>query len=468
MTSAPPPLLAEPPLPSEGVASHSPPRGHVPEGWLERPLPGLTFADAICRILDCPSIQALGGPTDAYSLLSWGSVLERHPPAGGLPDERDGRHAPPGACRLSIPPPDANQASRSHRADLDRHPRGWSIPAGSPTLVQMDYEYPATAARLWRPAGYVQWDAEGKAWLRAQTGEMLTAMASDLDRPAQALPPITLRDPMQARWTQAEHARRHATLQEGIAAGAIYQANLTMPFLGRLQRHRDQDAAIALALRASSPAPYAAWFRSGAQAIVSCSPECFLRQRGVHIASDPIKGTTPRIPGQEQARRAALAASAKDGAELAMIIDLVRNDLGRVAAAGSVAVSDPGSVMDLPYVHHRVASVTARLRPGQGGADAVAACFPAGSITGAPKRSAMHLLAEVEAGARGPYCGAFGWWDDAGNMDLAVAIRTVVMDGDALRFDAGGGIVADSQAQDEWRELHAKAATMAAACGGGR
>jgi para-aminobenzoate synthetase component 1 len=198
--------------------------------------------------------------------------------------------------------------------------------------------------------------------------------------------------------------------------------------------------------------------------VVSNSPECFLRQRGEVIVSEPIKGTRRRVAGAEAATRSALLASAKDNAELTMIVDLVRNDLGRVARPGSVAVL-AGGIMDLPYVHHLVGRIGAVLRPGQGLADAARAAFPAGSITGAPKIRAMQIIAALEAGPRGAYCGSFGWIG-AGHADLAVAIRTLTVADDAVRLHAGGGIVADSDGAAEWDEVRAKAAAMAAALGG--
>ncbi len=254
-------------------------------------------------------------------------------------------------------------------------------------------------------------------------------------------------------------------MQAYIAAGDIYQANLTVPFRATLQAGAHRDLALFLALAAASPAPFAAFFRgAGGRSVVSHSPECFLALRGGALASAPIKGTRRRVAGAEAATRAALLGADKDRAELAMIVDLVRNDLGRVAAPGSVRVASPARVLDLPYVHHLVARITARLAPGLGAGDAIRAAFPAGSITGAPKLRAMQIIAELEAGPRGPYCGAFGWLG-GGDAELAVAIRTLVVDGDGVRLDAGGGIVADSVPAAEWDEVHAKAAAMAAALG---
>jgi anthranilate/para-aminobenzoate synthase component I len=178
----------------------------------------------------------------------------------------------------------------------------------------------------------------------------------------------------------------------------------------------------------------------------------------------PIKGTRRREAGHEAAVRAELASAPKDAAELAMIVDLVRNDLGRVAQPGSVRVADAGHLIDLPYVHHRAARVEATLRDGLTLADAVLAAFPAGSITGAPKLRAMQILAELEGTPRGAYCGAFGWLGAHGG-DLAVAIRTASISGDDLTFHAGGGIVWDSDPASEWDEVQAKVSGFARAMG---
>lgn len=205
-------------------------------------------------------------------------------------------------------------------------------------------------------------------------------------------------------------------------------------------------------------------WRQGGREIISHSPELFLNQRGRQVVSEPIKGTRRRVPGHEAAVRTELLQAGKDNAELAMIVDLVRNDLGRIATPGTVHVRDRLAVMDLPYVHHLYAAVTAELLPGHNLPDLLAAAFPAGSITGAPKIKAMEILQELEVAERGPYCGSIGWWgSDA--CCLSVAIRTMVVEQGTVRFDAGGGIVADSDPAAEWQEVLAKAGPMAAACG---
>jgi para-aminobenzoate synthetase component I len=214
-----------------------------------------------------------------------------------------------------------------------------------------------------------------------------------------------------------------------------------------------------------SAAPFAGFFRSpGRPSVISHSPECFLAQRGRRVISVPIKGTRRRLPGREQETRAALASAPKDNAELAMIVDLVRNDLGRVAIPGSVQVVDHGHLIDLSHVHHRAARIEATLTSERSLRDVVAAAFPAGSITGAPKLRAMQILRELEGGSRGAYCGAFGWMNSH-SADLAVAIRTASITDNLLSFHAGGGIVWDSEARAEWDEVHAKAAGFAHAIG---
>jgi para-aminobenzoate synthetase component 1 len=183
------------------------------------------------------------------------------------------------------------------------------------------------------------------------------------------------------------------------------------------------------------------------------------------LRSEPIKGTRPRTQGKEAAVSAELLASVKDRAELAMIVDLVRNDLGRIAEVGSVAAAAEPSLMHLDYVHHTYYRVTAKPQAGTGVRDWLGASFPPGSITGAPKIEAMKLLQELEGVERGPYCGCFGWLG-AGSCALAVAIRTMVIAGNRVRFSAGGGIVADSQPSAEWDEVLAKAARMMQALSG--
>ncbi|MGD0089674.1 MAG: anthranilate synthase component I family protein [Planctomycetota bacterium] len=250
-----------------------------------------------------------------------------------------------------------------------------------------------------------------------------------------------------------------------IAAGDIYQVNLAQRFTVPWALPPE---ALYWRLRQQSPAEYGAFLGSAlvgnGQTLCSISPELFLRLRRGEVETRPIKGTRPRGwaggPDDATARRE-LEASAKERAELNMIVDLERNDLGRVCEYGSVRVVTPGQIEELPTVFHRVATVTGRLRGCCGAVDLLQAAFPGGSVTGAPKIRAMEIIAELEPVRRGPYCGAIGWLGLDGDMDLSIAIRTALCDGPRglAHYHAGSGIVADSGPEQEFEEtLHKTAA----------
>ncbi len=241
-----------------------------------------------------------------------------------------------------------------------------------------------------------------------------------------------------------------------IAAGDIYQVNLSQ----RFQCEVDASAPeLYRALRESNPAPYCAYLDIGEAQILSSSPECFLNIHDRHVVTRPIKGTRPRGATSEEDTRIAaeLLASPKDNAELVMITDLERNDLGRVCEFGSVRVSELVRVETYATVHHLVSTVEGRLRGDVSPVDCVRACFPGGSITGAPKIRAMEIIDELEPHARGVYTGAIGFLGYNGLTHLNVAIRTVVQQGRELTFHAGGGIVADSEPDAEYDETLVKA-----------
>jgi anthranilate/para-aminobenzoate synthase component I len=359
-----------------------------------------------------------------------------------------------------VPPPEA-----------DAHwGRTWGCVPPESAFIQLDYEFPAADPRSAMPrvvfaAHVVRWDADGRCSLHGPDEAVLAAMAQELDRSAPPPLPAAFADALTPAWDGELHGQRVERIRAWIAAGDCYQANLAVPFRARLKPGRHRDLAAFLQLMGGSPAPFAGFFRSpGRPSVISHSPECFLSQRGRRLVSVPIKGTRRREPGNEDAVRSELASAPKDAAELAMIVDLVRNDLGRVAVPGSVRVADAGHLIDLPYVHHRAARVEAELRDGLTLADAVLAAFPAGSITGAPKLRAMQILRDLEGTARGAYCGAFGWLGAHGG-DLAVAIRTASIQADDLTFHAGGGIVWDSDPGSEWDEVQAKVSGFARALG---
>ncbi len=252
-----------------------------------------------------------------------------------------------------------------------------------------------------------------------------------------------------------------AVLQEAIRAGDIYQANLTFPLAGSF---RGDPLAIYAALRSQARAGYGGVVFDGQHWLLSLSPELFVSLHDGAAKAKPMKGTRPRSPDPQadQALAAELATSAKDKAENLMIVDLMRNDLSRVAEPGSVHVDAPFAVESYPTVHQMVTTVRARLAEGQGAMNLVRALFPCGSITGAPKVRAMELIGQVERDARGPYCGAIGRIDARGDAAFNVAIRTLRLteiengQGTAV-LGVGSAIVADSEALPEWRESLLKA-----------
>jgi para-aminobenzoate synthetase component 1 len=248
---------------------------------------------------------------------------------------------------------------------------------------------------------------------------------------------------------------------EYIAAGDVFQVNLSQRFSAR---GSFDPLDLYLRLRDRSPAPFAAYLRWDDLAVVSASPEWFYQTRGDRIVTRPIKGTRPR--GQTEADDARLAselaASPKDRAELAMIVDLERNDLGRVCRYGSVVVRDALRIESFAQVHHLVATVEGRIRPGIGPVDVIRAMFPGGSITGAPKIRAMEIIDELEPNRRSLYTGAIGYLSRGGSSAFNIAIRTILVEGDRASYQVGGGIVADSDPEDEYEETLAKGRALRA------
>ena len=277
---------------------------------------------------------------------------------------------------------------------------------------------------------------------------------------AHAQPGIAQIGPVEPQVSPGGYAKMFGAMQDAIAAGDIYQANLTFPLAGSF---RGDPLALYAAIRPAAGAGYGGIVFDGTHWLLSLSPELFFATRDDMAMVKPMKGTRPRgRDGAEDARLAAeLSSSVKDRAENLMIVDLMRNDLSRVAEAGSVKVDRPFAVESYPTVHQMVTTVRARLQPGRGAADLLRALFPCGSITGAPKIRAMELINAVERDARGPYCGAIGRIDAAGDAAFNVAIRTLrLTPGENGRGKAvlgvGSAIVADSEALPEWRECLVK------------
>lgn len=242
-----------------------------------------------------------------------------------------------------------------------------------------------------------------------------------------------------------------------IAAGDVYQANLSQSFSATVSG--GGLFGLYEVLRDVSPAPMASYIALEGREVLSSSPETFLKISGRGIETRPIKGTRPRFSDPDEDRRSAyeLQTSAKEIAELVMITDLLRNDLGQVCEFGSVGVSEMLQLESLAQVHHLVSTVSGRMRPEIGVADALSACFPGGSITGAPKKRAMEIIQELENSKRGVYCGAVGWLGFNGESSFNIAIRTLVRQHGRVIYRVGAGIVADSDPELEYQETLYKA-----------
>jgi para-aminobenzoate synthetase component 1 len=249
-----------------------------------------------------------------------------------------------------------------------------------------------------------------------------------------------------------------------IRAGDIYQANITQRFQARLPEGSGAADRLALyaMLRRRNPATFAAYLDFGDRAILSSSPERFLKVVAGAIETRPIKGTRPRgeTPAEDATLARELLASEKDRAENLMIVDLLRNDLGRAAKLGSVKVPVLFGLESYATVHHLVSVVTAELDDGKSAVDLLRGAFPGGSVTGAPKIRAMEIIAELEPTSRGPYCGAIGYLSAGGAMDTNIVIRTLLIEGDRISFQVGGGIVADSDPEAELQESLVKARAL--------
>ncbi len=265
----------------------------------------------------------------------------------------------------------------------------------------------------------------------------------------------------QSTVSRDEYAEAFRRVQEHIRVGDCYQVNLTQRFEARA----DGDPWTAyLRLREINPAPFAAYLDFPDGRVLCSSPELFLRVAGDRVETKPIKGTRPRSAdrARDRALAEALRTSTKDRAENVMIVDLLRNDLGKTCVPGSVRATKLFDVESFASVHQLVSTVEGRLAPGKDALDLLEGCFPGGSITGAPKVRAMQIIEELEPQRRGVYCGAIGYVGYDGDMSLNIAIRTLVQHGDSIYAWAGGGVVADSDVDAEYQESLDKAAALLA------
>lgn len=330
-----------------------------------------------------------------------------------------------------------------------------------PELAEADIEMPDLAIGIYRHALVLDkqlqqlWfvDADGDAAQRFLPYQALFAKALTADTATAAA--FSLTSPWQANMSPADYQQKFDRIQQYLHSGDCYQINLAQRFSAGFAG----DAYSAyLQLRHSNQAPFSAFIRLKNAAVLSISPERFLEVKGRQVETKPIKGTRPRFADAQQDAQSAdaLRQSPKDRAENVMIVDLLRNDLGKVCEAGTVKVPALFAIESFPAVHHLVSTVTGTLAPQYLPIDALRAAFPGGSITGAPKVRAMQIIEELEPHRRSVYCGAIGYISQHGHMDTNIAIRTLVMAAEHIYCWAGGGIVADSQADAEYQETYDK------------
>lgn len=310
-----------------------------------------------------------------------------------------------------------------------------------------------------------------RLWRFDHIARHIDAYTSEAARPdtvLPAIPPTHVHPPalrsIASNFTRAEYEAAVERTIECIRRGEFYQANITRKFYGQFAAAPDSWEMFCR-LSVASPAPYSTYLCHEGQAILSSSPECFLRIDTTGIATTrPIKGSARRsINADDDARiRHALATSEKNHAENLMIVDLMRNDLSRVCESGSVTVSEQSGLYSYATIHHLISTIHGKKRPDCSVRDVLRACFPPGSMTGAPKIAAMGWCEAEERVERGLYSGALGWIGHE-CADFSVVIRTLILEGDRFEFQVGGGIVADSNPTDEWRETLAKARGILAA-----
>ncbi len=335
-----------------------------------------------------------------------------------------------------------------------------------PSIATADIAMPDLAVGLYDWAVVVD-HAARRTWLighgrdertLARWPELVARLSAE---PPAEPAPFRVRGHPTSNLDRSAYAAAFRAVQEHIRRGDCYQVNLTQ----RFEVAAEGDAWHAyLRLREINPAPFAAYLDLPDGKIVCSSPERFLRVQDGHVETKPIKGTRPRAkdPVRDRALAEELRTSAKDRAENVMIVDLLRNDLGKCCVPGSVRASKLFDIESFASVHQLVSTVEGQLAPDKHALDLVAACFPGGSITGAPKVAAMKIIEELEPHRRSVYCGSIGYIGFDGNMDLNIAIRTLVQQGERVYTWAGGGVVADSNVDAEYQESLDKAAAMLA------
>jgi anthranilate synthase component 1 len=351
---------------------------------------------------------------------------------------------------------------------------GWFVYLGYELAAQVEpsLELPSskedlpTAVATRIPAAVILDHEAGETVLVAEQADLLPVLEADYHGTAEAAVEDT---PLSGQLTEDDPQRYLAgvrRVKDYIVEGDVFQVNLSRAWRGRLAPAQS-PAVVYRRLRQHNPAPFAglAVFEEGA--VISSSPERLVKVAGRHVETRPIAGTRPRRPepAQDAALQAELLAHPKERAEHIMLIDLERNDLGRVCEPGTVKVDELMVLESYAHVHHIVSNVCGRLRENVTPGQVIRAVFPGGTITGCPKVRCMEIIAELEAEGRGAYTGAMGYLNHDGSMDLNILIRTMVLEGERLSLRAGAGIVADSIPDKELEETRAKARGLLLALG---
>ena len=374
------------------------------------------------------------------------------------------RTAPPGAPAAALP-----------------FAGGWALYLGyelaqeiEPRLTLPRTPLPWVAFALRTPCALIHELGSGRVLAVAEpgAGAELERVVADARAAAQAPePPDTLKIRAVREEDPAAFLARVASAKEYVRAGDIYQANLSRPWAVEIAGAHSAaatSAALYRRLREANPAPFAALAQWRGLSILSSSPERLVRVVGRRIDTRPIAGTRPRsrLPGGDAVEIPALVMHPKERAEHIMLVDLERNDLGRLCEPGTVRVDELMSIESYAHVHHIVSNVSGRLRADVTPVGALRAVFPGGTITGCPKFRCMQIIAELERVGRGAYTGSLGYLSLDGQLDLNILIRTMTLAGAALEFRAGAGIVADSDPERELEETRAKARGLLRALGG--
>ncbi|GAD79195.1 aminodeoxychorismate synthase component I [Vibrio ezurae] len=335
------------------------------------------------------------------------------------------------------------------------------------TLAEHDLNAPDMAVGLYDQALIVDHKLKQATWVSvtssAESTDSLTPTSanassnilfSDTDASHATNHHFQLCSPWQANMTQTEYQTRFETVQEYLLSGDCYQINLAQRFCAS---YTGSEWQAYKTLEDENQAPFSAFIRLQHNAVLSISPERFILCHDGHVETKPIKGTRPRFadPVEDQIQIDDLKNAQKDQAENLMIVDLLRNDIGKVSAPGSVQVPHLFEIESFPAVHHLVSTVTGELDSQYDEYDLLRACFPGGSITGAPKVRAMQIIEELEPHRRSVYCGSIGYISRCGKMDTSITIRTLITEAQNIYAWAGGGLVADSECTLEYEEtLH--------------